>query len=349
MNVLMVGVSKERSGGMWTVAENFINSPNFVEQTNLRYVGTATSGSALKRIAHMVKGYFEIVKILTNEKIDIVHVHMAEKGSIFRKGFVVFMANHKGCKTVIQMHAGPIMDWYSRQNALVKYWVKKIFNSPDVFLGLGEFWKKQLVEIIPSNKIKVLYNGVKCSDEKQYSIDGSYITFMGLLKKTKGCYDLVDAISILDHKIPSNIKFVFCGKDEDKVEVYANEKNVSNRIIFTGWIDGQKKNDILKNTMVSVLPSYYEALSMTVLESMAYGIPVVTTRISTMFELLNNDKVLFDPGDINKLGEILSQLIKDDSERNNISALNYERALNLFSIEKINDELLGIYIGLLNE
>ena len=54
MNVLMVGVDKNRVGGMWTVAETFINNEWFNQKVNLYYVATATGGSKIKRIGKML-------------------------------------------------------------------------------------------------------------------------------------------------------------------------------------------------------------------------------------------------------------------------------------------------------
>ena len=77
MNVLMVGVDRNRVGGMWTVAETFINNEWFNQKVNLYYVATSTGGSKIKRIKKMLEGYLKILICLTTKEIDIVHIHMA--------------------------------------------------------------------------------------------------------------------------------------------------------------------------------------------------------------------------------------------------------------------------------
>lgn len=114
MNVLMVGVDKKRVGGMWTVAETFLNNEWFNREVNLYYVATSTSGSKIKRVIKMLEGYFIIIKILLSKKIDIVHIHMAEKGSVYRKGIVIKLGKLFGAKIIVQMHAGPILAWYKK-------------------------------------------------------------------------------------------------------------------------------------------------------------------------------------------------------------------------------------------
>ena len=68
MNVLMVGVDKNRVGGMWTVAETFINNEWFNQKVNLYYVATATGGSKIKRIGKMLEGYCKAIKIFASKK-----------------------------------------------------------------------------------------------------------------------------------------------------------------------------------------------------------------------------------------------------------------------------------------
>ena len=117
LNVLMVGVDEGRIGGMWSVAETYIKNETYNKFVNLKYVATSTGGSKLK-----------ILVYLSEKKVDIVHIHMAEKGSVYRKGFVVKLAKLFKIKTIIQMHAGPIMSWYNTLREYQKKRVREIFR-----------------------------------------------------------------------------------------------------------------------------------------------------------------------------------------------------------------------------
>ena len=358
MNVLMVGVDRNRVGGMWTVAETFINNEWFNQKVNLYYVATATGGSKIKRIGKMLEGYCKAIKIFASKKIDIVHIHMAEKGSVYRKGIVIILAKLFGAKVIVQMHAGPILAWYESLPKRKQVTVAKIFNSADQMLVLGEYWKKQMATIVAVDKIEVLYNGVECPEENPYNADGKYILYMGLLKKTKGTYDLIDAIKLIDSELSQEIKVYLCGVDENgeteklcgKADAeYVTEHGLQNRIVMPGWIDKNTRLALFKNTQICVLPSYYEALSMTALESMAYGIPLVTTDISTMPELLGSQIKLVNPGDINGLAKEILSLEKDKMKRCQYSEIEYDRAKNIFKKELIFDRVIGFYEKLIDE
>lgn len=348
INVLMVGVDSGRIGGMWSVAEMYISNTEFNNEVNLKYIPTSTGGSTLKRLCKMIQGFLKILIYLIKNDVDIVHVHMAEKGSVFRKGMVIWLANCFGAKTIIQMHAGPIMDWYHKLSDYKRRKVKRIFNHCDKMLVLGDYWKHQLLEIVAEDKLIVLYNGTDCSNTNRYNSHGKNVLFLGMITKRKGAFDLIDAVKIIDERIPKDIHFLLCGFDEDsKAKSYVDELSLQHRVLFPGWVGNEEKENLFKDTRLCVLPSYFEGLSMTVIESIAHGIPIVTTNISTMSEILGDDIHLIEPGDVSDLAETIYELIVNDSKRLEQSRLVYERSRLLFSIEKNINNTIDVYTGCL--
>lgn len=344
MNVLMVGVDKKRLGGMWTVADNYISNQKFNEQVDLDYVATSTNGSIIKRLIFMIKGIRKIKRMLKKKTYDIVHIHMAEKGSTFRKGYVAKICKKRGYKVVIQLHAGPFTDWYDTLNNYKQNKVKRIFDYADKVLVLGEFWKNELAKIVSSQKIEVLYNGIKIPEKNFYNSQNRTLVFMGVLKKEKGIYDLIDALKLIDDKIPEDIKILFCGNDPyKKIDNIISEQGLNNRIKLLGWIDSKEKEKIYKNTKINILPSYFEALSMTVLEAMSYGVPVITTNISTMKEMLGNSEQLVPVGEPQILAKKILEFINNDSKLELISQQEYKKAKEVFSMENNINETLRIY------
>lgn len=340
----MVGVDQGRLGGMWTIAETFIHNAEYNDKVNLTYIATSTCGSIFRRTAKMLEGYLRILFALLGKKADIVHIHMADKGSVYRKGFVAWLSGAFGKKVIIQMHAGPIMDWYEGLSGRAKRRVRKIFDSADRVLVLGEYWRERLKPLVPEDKTAVLYNGSECPESNPYNADGRNILFLGVLSRTKGVYDLVDAVKRINDALPEDVKVYLCGADENgKMLFYIKEKGLENRIVMTGWISKEQRLALFRETQMVVLPSYFEALSMTIIEAMCYGIPAVTTNISTMRELLGEEIALVEPGDVEGLaGEILRQA-GDRKLRERYSAIEYERAVSRFSVEKMVDSTLRIY------
>lgn len=344
MNVLMVGVSPQRTGGMWTVSENYVKSAEFCKETNLIYIATSTNGGKIKRSICMLRGFIQIWRAFKKHNIDIVHVHMAEKGSVYRKGIVLYIAKKRKCKTIIHMHAGPFVEWYKEQSSNSRRLIEKIMLLADKILVLGEYWKKQMEELIPTERLEVLYNGVSIPPKNSYNEKAKNILFMGRMNYKKGIFDLLKAIKIIDSQIPKDYKFQLCGEDEvgsvlEKVQEYG----IADRVQYLGWVSGKQKDDIYRNTVLNVLPTYVEGLSMTVLEAMTWGIPTITTNITTMPEMLGDKLELFAPGNTEILAGQIIELLNSEVKRVELSDYYYCRVSKLFSIESNINKLLNIY------
>ena len=119
--------------------------------------------------------------------------------------------------------------------------------------------------------------------------------------------------------------------------------NLNNRIKLMGWISSEDVDCVLKDSMIDILPSYYEGLSMTIIEGLSYGVPIITTNISTMPEILEDYEYLVEPGDVESLAKNILVLVNSIEKRKKISKYEYERACNVFSEEKFIDNTLSIY------
>ena len=343
----MIGVDDTSIGGMLSVSNQFKSSVLYNENVELFYIPTATRKNVFIKILFFFKALVNICWCLKRNNIDIVHIHMAEKTSVSRKAIVMSLAKKYGCKIVVQLHAGPFMKWYDSLTDKKKKAIRKVVNMPDKLLVLGNYWYDQLLKIVDEKKLGVLYNGVIVPQSNPYNPNAKNITFFGHLKKEKGIYDLLIAIEQIKEKLPEDTKLNLCGtSDEFDINHYINEHKLSEVVNYCGWINGIKKEDILKNTAISVLPTYIEGLSMTVLEGMAYGIPIVTTNVTTMPEMLGGIVDLIEPGSIDSLSSGIIDLLFNKQKRIVISHEEFERANSTFGVEKIIEQTLRIYKGI---
>ena len=350
MNVLMVGVGPKRVGGMWTVAEQYINSYEYNAKVNLTYIPTSTNGSIITRTIYMIIGYVRILNVLRKKDIEIVHIHMAEKGSTFRKGRIAKWAKKRNKKVIIHLHAGPFMAWFKSVTEAQQKKIKAIFECADLVLVLGEYWKKELSEILPQERMRVLYNGVDCPDENPYDSDAKNIVYFGVMRKEKGTYDLISAIKKINDQLPKETIVVLCGNDlEGDIWDTIKKEGLEERFLLPGWVTGEMKEEIYKNAMIDVLPSYFEGLSMTVLEAMARGIPVITTKISTMPEVLGENTILLQPGDVDGLSKEILHLTFETEQRKRRSQDEYKRIQDIFSTKNHIQSVLDMYSSLLRE
>ena len=342
----MVGVDKQTKGGMWTVAENYLQTPVFVQETGLDYVSTSITGSIPRRLWFTAKAFVKILAKLLKNKYDILHVHMAERGSVYRKNMVIAMAKCFGCKVVIHMHGAEFETWYSSLNEKKKQGVRKILNKADKVLILGQYWMDFVSGLVEEkSRVCVLHNAVPVPMENSYNPHSKHMLFLGVVGKRKGVFDLLEAVKTVDTQLPKDSKLMIYGPESDgPIDPVIRQMGLENRVRYCGWLSGEKKPEVFAQTAVNILPSYNEGLPMTILETMAYGIPNISTNVAAIPEAVQEENgMVICPGDVQQLSRAILEFMKDDNSRKQKSAAAYEKAKAEFSMESHLGKLMQIY------
>ncbi len=354
MKVLMIGVDDTHAGGMLTVVKNYLECREFCEKTNLTYIATATRGTALQRIAFFLGALGKTALALYRERPDVVHIHMAERGSVARKGIVAFLAHRAGAKVVIHMHAATLEVWYRRQGRLGRRLIGLCLGQADRMILLGEFMVPMMEEILGPKKdrIRVLYNSVQAPEENPYRADRTGILFYGTLIRRKGIEDLLEAFRRILPEIPEDVHLILCGDDaEHRIGELIRRCGLEGRAQYRGWMSREKQAACFSEAMIHVLPSYHEGLPMAVLETMGYGIPNITTRVAAIPEVVEDgvNGILLRPGDVDGLAANLRDLIGDAPRRMRLSREAHRTIRGGFSFPAHIERLLSIYGELMKE
>lgn len=346
MRVLMVGVDKQTKGGMWTVAENYIHSKSFVAETNLQYVATSITGSVPKRLLFTAKALLQIGWKLIRNRFDIAHIHMAERGSVYRKNLVICMAKLFGCKIIIHMHGAEFETWYRSLDEKKQQGVRKILSKADRILILGEYWREFVCSLVSNQgDVRVLHNAVQVPDENPYDPEARNILFLGVVGKRKGVADLLEAMKRIDDKLLKTDHLMVYGPENDiAIEDAITEAGLTSRVEYKGWLTAENKTAVFCKTALNVLPSYNEGLPMTILETMAYGIPNISTNVAAIPEAVTAENgAVICPGDVDRLASEILTLMQDPESRIQKSQIAYKNAKEAFSIDKHIERLLKLY------
>ena len=158
-------------------------------------------------------------------------------------------------------------------------------------------------------------------------------------------------MKLIDDSLPKNIKIALCGLADEENLKRINKIGIQNRISYIGWIDGAEKDALLKRTIVNVLPSYREGLPMTILETMALGIPNIVSDISTIPEVIQNGEngLLVSPGNVRQIADLIKRVVMEDSFRKKLSHNSYETISSRFEIGKHIKKIETIYKNLFEE
>lgn len=350
INVLMVGVDRSTKGGMWSVAENYLQDTDFSRAVKLSYVATASSGGLPRRAACFGVGFVRIWWKLLFDKPDVVHLHTSERGSVLRKALIARMAKRVGSKVVLHMHGAEFQTWYASLGSGPQKRVGNFLNGADRILILGEYWRSFIAELVDDkSKICILYNAVHVPERNAYSSKASKLLFLGEVGARKGVYDLLEAVKRIDDQLPVEAQLLLYGTNPDgDIQKRICNLGLDNRVRYCGWADREKKKDVFSQTAVNILPSYHEGLPMTILEAMAHGIPCISTDVAAIPEAVDDQcGQLIQPGDVPALAEAILGLSQDAAARQQMSKNAHLRAKKLFSMEAHMYNLLQMYAELL--
>ena len=103
------------------------------------------------------------------------------------------------------------------------------------------------------------------------------------------------------------------GDASEYVMNFIKDNNLDEMVKFVGWVSGDAKSKILSTTDILVLPSYYEGLPISVLEAMSYAMPVITTPVGGIPEVVTDgvEGTLFTPGDKASLTQAIDKYIEN--------------------------------------
>lgn len=278
----------------------------------------------------------------------IVHVHTSKHPSARRKKLFMRLALLARKKIIVHFHA---FDTASSIESRYKEVYRMLFGKSDVTLVLSPTWQRLVGATFElPGKIQVLYNPCPSVEKPSAASDRvSVILYAGVLDSRKGYSDLLRAFACIASKYP-DWKLIFAGSGElEKAGRLATELGISEQVEFRGWVTGDDKDRLFRQASIFCLPSYAEGFPMAVLEAWAYGLPVVSTPVGGLPDIVTDgqEALLFDPGDCVALADRLERLMADSALRERMSGESLRLAGEVFDIENIGRQLGAIYDSLL--
>lgn len=349
INILMCCSDLSVKGGMVSVLKNYLEYDNW-QNVNIIFTPTHVEKSNALKVILFLKAIIKITYLSILKKIDIAHLHVSERGSIYRKLIIAKICKMNNIKVILHHHGAEFEDFYSKLNEKQKRKIKSLLTDVDLNIVLSKRLILMIKEKAPKARVKVLYNAVNTYKKNPYNVEAKNILFLGRLGKRKGTYDLIEAMKALDSKIDKEIKFYLCGDGEiESVKKMIEQYKLQHRVAYLGWIDRGESLNILDKIAINVLPSYNEGLPMTILETMAYGIPNISTNIASIPEVIENNKngYLINPGNIQDIIARVEMLINNQEKRVKFSSKSYELINAQFSIDNNVKKLIMIWKELL--
>lgn len=180
----------------------------------------------------------------------------------------------------------------------------------------------------------------------KFKIKDPYLLFIGTLEPRKNLVRLIEAFAeFLKESEQKNFKLVLAGKKGWKYEpIFAKikELNLEGAVIYCGYVKLQEKIYLLKKAYAFVFPSLYEGFGLPILEAMNMGIPIVSSNIASIPELVIDNALLINPRDIDSIKKSLLKITSEPKLREKFISKGKGIVRN-FSWEECAKKTLELY------
>src|SRR6266550_5142763 len=231
----------------------------------------------------------------------------------------------------------------------------KMVGAARVVVTETDYAEKFLRKRFPerADRLHRVYNGLNLAEfgRATFSSDPPSIVAIGRLIVKKGFANLIRACALLvERGRPFRCEIFGEGPLENQLRTQIEESGLKELVQLPGAKPQHELRERLATANVFVLPSVPEAeggmdnLPTVIMEAMATGLPVVSTRIGGIPEMVidNETGFLVSPGDLVALADAIEKMTNDQSLGQKFGQAGYERAQTLFSIEKNVRELCGL-------
>lgn len=348
--ILYVSPSINVRGGISTVIKSYLKS-DIGRSFNILLVASHVDGAKTHKLVQASFGLLKLLFYLVTKDVHIVHIHGGDIVSLKRKYFYYLIVKRFNTKVLYHFHGALFLQQYQETSAFWKRRIREMLEGCNIVITLSRSWQKALSEIAPRSTTILLPNAVYLPPRKRVhrpSNNTLHLTFLGHIGDRKGVFDLLPIAKRLLQEGYKLMLHVAGNGDVSRLTGVVRRLGISESVQYHGWLTERERNLLLDNTDIFILPSYGEGMPLAILEAMSYGLPVISTVVGGIPEMIINGEtgILINPGDLEQLYLSLLELLSDSKKR-----IGWARGARLVvetqhDILKNIDRLRQIYQGM---
>lgn len=274
-------------------------------------------------ILPLLRTCLSLVVLKLTGRVDVVHVNISAHGSSVRKPVALWTCRMLRLPVLLHLHASSYQEFFAPLPSSAKRLLRKTFQTADRVIVLGAVWRDYVHDqlgVIPE-RIRILpyaVPGPATTPQRPRATNAPLnLLLLGRLGKRKGVPELLAALA--SPQLRGEPWAATLAGDGD-VQYYAAEATalgISERLAFPGWVGQEAARRLLSDSDILLLPSHAEGLPVAVIEALAYGVPVVTTPVGAISEVVSDgvNGLLVPPGDSAALARAIRSLLHDEALR----------------------------------
>lgn len=210
-------------------------------------------------------------------------------------------------------------------NSVIRPLSKKAFR----IITDSEYSRQEIINWtgLPIDRVTVAYCGVNAdytSVGERYNFGRPYLLYVGNRRNHKNLVRLVRAFAA--SKFPRDVALAFSGDADEQLMRLAKRVSIADQLVFLGRIEESHLPAVYRGALGVVFVSLYEGFGLPALEAMACGIPVLTSNVTSLPEVVGDAAICVDPYDIDAIAQGIDRLIGDAQLRTKLRDDGIERA-----------------------
>ena len=238
--------------------------------------------------------------------------------------------------------------------------MKRTSKSADLIFTVSESSGHDIMKYlnVPAERIVVAHNGIDPTLEEDdgipfdslkriHGINRKFILFVGQMIKSKNVPRMIRAFKRC--KEAKDYDFVLLGQPaagsheiEQTIKRISGSGDIRERIHRVKWATTEQLVSFYKSASALFYASLYEGFGFPLIEAMAFGLPIITSSLSSMPEVAGDAALLVNPKDTDQMSDALGKILTDDDTRKNLIEKGYER-VKLFSWKNTAQKYLSVF------
>lgn len=369
--ILVLGPGPTQVGGVATFMEILLSSAHMRQKYELLHLDTTrgprgegvASQFAFINLFYFFRQVARFFWMVLRYHPRLFHLPVNSFWAFWKNAAFILMARVMGMKVIAHLHGGYFDRYYWESPWLFQFLIGWVMCRADVVIALSDHWRRFLLNDVRSDiAVEVVPNTVDCDFVELVNetvipanLKSKLVLFVGTLGYNKGVFDILKVVPQVIDRIPK-VCFLFAGRAEAQdvrihIDQVCTERNLDGCVRFLGLVTGQEKLELFQKSSVFVLPSHAENMPYALLEAMGAGLPVVTTSVGAIPELVKDgvNGFLIRPGDHEALADRLIRLLTDYQLRMTMSAANRKRIRDGYLPQMAMAKFDGIYNKLLED
>ena len=317
--VLLVAKGAPDRGGIPSFVEMLLGS-RLAEEHDLRFLNLAHTGTpegGRATVGNLTRTLRDVVAVwrAAGDR-DIVHVHSALAPAVttVRAALLGAAGRVRGCSVIVHAHGGGIQSWLnSRWRRTLLRWA---MHPAHRVVAVWTAGRDLLQQVLPPERVTLIDNGVAVDvpHAAKAGHGAPRILFVGLLTPRKGVVDLLTASRLLHERGVEHELLLLGGTPDEGPDAESQvHAALDDRVTLLGTRAPQDMPAAFAEADIFCLPSWWEAMPLSVLEAMAAGLPVVASAVGDVARAVVDGSTgyIVPVRDPHALANALEPLIKD--------------------------------------